>query len=259
MLSHFSTSWNLLVGFWVVCKNLSNQVIIVKFVYREEESQSEEAYLWNGLFVICKWKSKSLRPYCSRPIIKQCLSHFVLSLWSCGVYSQLSLRGTTLRPARSALVRACLHGGGVKDSGGSRGEARVPRPPPPPFPYLLTKLRHRKAGKKFFETPLPHVGLWICAPPPNLQVWIRHWKNNPRLHAILQPRHPGALFRIWSTFLTFQHSWALSWLLSRIWAFFPFWATFKHFFLQFSTCLTLRWRPASSKKTAFFTNSSSLD
>ena len=79
MLSHFSTCWNLLVGFWVVCKNLSNQVIIVKFVYREEESQSEEAYLLNGLFVICKGNSKSLRLYCSRPIINMNNVEVILS------------------------------------------------------------------------------------------------------------------------------------------------------------------------------------
>ena len=46
----------------------------------------------------------------------------------------------------------------------------------------------------------------------------------------------SALLRIWSTISQFQHSWALSWLLSRSGA------TFKHFFggtffLQFSICL----------------------
>ena len=47
------------------------------------------------------------------------------------------------------------------------------------------------------------------------------------------PRLHWALFRIWSTILHFQHSWALSWLVSRIWEFCAFWATFKHFFTIF--------------------------
>ena len=42
-----------------------------------------------------------------------------------------------------------------------------------------------------------------------------------------------ALFRIWSTILHFQHSSVLSWLVSRIWDFCAFWATFKHFFTIF--------------------------
>jgi len=177
MLSHFATSWNLLVGLWVVCKNLSNQVIIVKFVHREEESQSEEAYLLNGLFVIYKWKSKSLRPYCSRPIIKQCWSHFVFSLWSCGVYSQLSLRGTTLCPARSALLRDCLHGGGgpqvgevtrsggVKDSGGSRGGAR----PPLPFMSLFLDQTEARRAEKIVSRDRPPLLISGYGWPPNEQ------------------------------------------------------------------------------------------
>ena len=181
MLSHFSTSWNLLVGFWVVCKNLSNQVIIVKFVYREEESQSEETYLLNGLFVICKWNSKSLRPYCSRPIIKQCWSHFVLSLWSCGVYSQLSLRGTTLRRARSALLRARLHGvGGPPAQVGYKTVADPGEGPgfPPFISIFLDQTKARMAAKNFLETASPHqsqaldVRRFPPPPPPPLSlIW----------------------------------------------------------------------------------------
>ena len=45
----------------------------------------------------------------------------------------------------------------------------------------------------------------------------------------------SALFWIWSSILHFQHSWILSWLLSRNWAFFTLWATIKQlkFFCNF--------------------------
>ena len=61
-------------------------------------------------------------------------------------------------------------------------------PGPPPFISLfLDQTKARMAEKKnFLETPPP--------PPPYLKVWTRHWKNNPRLRAILQPRHPGVHF-----------------------------------------------------------------
>ena len=44
-------------------------------------------------------------------------------------------------------------------------------------------------------------------------------------------------FLIWSAISHFQHSWALSWLLSRIWAFFRFLGYIASTVLQFSTCL----------------------
>ena len=44
---------------------------------------------------------------------------------------------------------------------------------------------------------------------------------------------PASILNIYvcakSSILDFQHSWTLSWLLSRNWAFFTFWATIKHF------------------------------
>ena len=57
----------------------------------------------------------------------------------------------------------------------------------------------------------------------------------------------GAVFRIWSTVLHFQHSWALSWLVSRIWEFCAFSVTFKHFFYNFPIfCLCFFSEPSNS-------------
>ena len=80
-------------------------------------------------------------------------------------------------PARSALLRDCLHGGGgpqvgevtrsggVKDSGGSRGGAR----PPLPFMSLfLDQTEARRAEKNFLEIPPPISGCGCPPPPPPL-------------------------------------------------------------------------------------------
>ena len=70
----------------------------------------------------------------------------------------------------------------------------------------------------------------------------------------------SALFWIWSSILHFQHSWTLSWLLSRNWAFFTFWATIKHFNFFFFTifhmlnAICCLWNVFSKPSSSLITN-----
>ena len=66
----------------------------------------------------------------------------------------------------------------------------------------------------------------------------------------------SALFWLWSSILHFQLSWTLSWLLSRNWAFFTFWAKIKHFnfisiFHMLNAISTLGARDFSSAVSGF--------